>query len=171
MDILFIGHSLVEFFDWQERFPSHRVVNLGVAGETVQGLLSRIDRIVEHHPSADMIFVMTGLNNIAMDDFNFIDSCAEILGRLSAAYPSACILLNSILPTMLEFITNESIKKVNGFLRSLCLKQSVEFLDIYSLFVDREGRPVNDLFLDDGVHLSGKGYAVWCRALEMIIDQ
>ena len=41
MDMLFIGHSLVEFFDWQVRFPGHRAANLGVAGESVADIRSR----------------------------------------------------------------------------------------------------------------------------------
>ena len=68
MRILFIGHSLIEFFDWQRRFPTHSTVNLGVAGETTEGLLSRTEHVIESHPSADLIFLMTGLNNIAMDE-------------------------------------------------------------------------------------------------------
>jgi hypothetical protein len=39
MNILFLGHSLIEFFDWQKRFPDHLAVNLGKAGESVEGLL------------------------------------------------------------------------------------------------------------------------------------
>ena len=66
MRILFIGHSLIEFFDWQKRFPGHSAVTLGVAGETTEVLLARIDRIRGAHPSADLIFLMTGLNNICL---------------------------------------------------------------------------------------------------------
>ncbi|HDH01537.1 MAG TPA: GDSL family lipase, partial [Nitrospirae bacterium] len=51
-DILFLGHSLIEFFDWQTRFPDHRVASLGVAGETVEGLLSRLDGIIKEYPYA-----------------------------------------------------------------------------------------------------------------------
>jgi lysophospholipase L1-like esterase len=171
MDILFIGHSLIEFFDWQKRFPAHRITNLGVAGETVEGLLSRADTIIRKHPSADLVFIMTGLNNIAMDDFNFFGSFAKVLDKLSAAYPSARILLNSVLPTMVEFITNGSIQSVNSSLKNLAKERDAEFLDVYGLFVDKEGRTLNDLFLDDGVHLSDKGYAVWSSALEAVIGR
>ena len=79
MRILFIGHSLIEFFDWQKRFPGHSAENLGVADETTEGLLARIDRIGGAHPSADLIFLMTGLNNISMDDFDFLGSYQEIV--------------------------------------------------------------------------------------------
>ena len=170
MDILFTGHSLIEFFDWQKRFSAHRVANLGVAGETVEGLLSRIDKIIKEHPSADLIFIMTGLNNVAMEDFDFFDSYKKILERLSTAYPLARIFIHSLLPTTVDFIPDESIRNVNDSLKHLAMYARVEFLDIYKLFVNRAGRPIKDYLLDDGVHLSDKGYAVWSEALEEIIN-
>ncbi|MDO9288920.1 MAG: GDSL-type esterase/lipase family protein [Thermodesulfovibrionales bacterium] len=171
MNILFLGHSLIEFYDWQERFPAHKAVNLGVAGETVEGLLSRIDRITKEHPSADLIFIMTGLNNIAMDDFDFFGSYKKILEKLSPAYPSAKIFMNSILPVIVDFISNESIKNVNESLKGLAKETGVEFLDIYKLFLDGKGRVIKEYFLDDGVHLSAKGYEVWAKAVEEVIEQ
>lgn len=171
MNILFIGHSLIEFFDWQSRFPSHRAVNLGVAGETAEGLLSRIHKITEGHPSADLIFIMTGLNNIAMEDFEFFGSYRKIIEILSDAYPDAKIFINCILPTLIDFIRDEAILGANKSLKELAGDTGVEFLDIYSLFVDMEGKAVKDFFLEDGVHLSDKGYAVWSGALEGVINQ
>jgi len=96
MDILFIGHSLIEFFDWQKRFPSHKVSNLGVAGETVERLLLRLERIIKRHPSADIIFLMTGLNNLAMGDTGFLDPYRKIIETLSSAYPSARVYIKRV---------------------------------------------------------------------------
>jgi len=39
--LLFIGDSLIEFFDWQGRFSDCLVKKLGRAGETVQEILAR----------------------------------------------------------------------------------------------------------------------------------
>ncbi len=168
MDVLFIGHSLIEFYDWQSRFPKHRVANLGVAGETVEGLLARVDAIIGKYPSTDIIVLMTGLNNMAMDDFNFFTSLAKILKKLSAAYPAARIILTSILPTRLEFISNEAIEGVNVTLKTLGEDHGIEFMDIYGLFVDKKGNAIEEFLLDDGAHLSDKGYVVWSKALESI---
>ncbi len=171
MDILFLGHSLIEFYDWQKRFPAHKAVNLGVAGETVEGLLSRIDRITREHPSADLILIMTGLNNIAMDDFDFFGSYKKIIEKLSSAYPSVRIFMNSILPVIVDFISNETIKNVNKSLKELPGETGVEFLDIYNLFLDGKGRAIKEYFLDDGVHLNDNGYEVWAKAVEEVIEQ
>jgi len=171
MKILFIGHSLIEFFDWQKRFPIHEAVNLGVAGETVEGLLSRLDGIIKNYSSADLIFIMTGLNNIAMDDFGFISSYEKILKKLSSAYPTAKIFMNSILPVIMDFISNETIKNVNKSLKELAGEAGVESLDIYNLYVDEKGRVIRDYLLDDGVHLSNKGYEVWAKVVEEVIEK
>ncbi len=43
---LFIGDSLIEFFNWQKRFQDDQVYNFGSAGETAEGLLSRLPNII-----------------------------------------------------------------------------------------------------------------------------
>ncbi len=170
MNLLFLGHSLIEYFDWQERFPGHKVLNLGVAGETVEGLLSRVLKIKEMCPEADMIFIMTGINNVAMGDMDFIKTCGMILEKLSSYYPDAGIYVHSILPVMVDFITNESVQQANDRLKELSGDSDVDYLDIYGRFVDVNGSPVKEYLLDDGVHLSARGYAVWSEAIEEIIN-
>jgi lysophospholipase L1-like esterase len=171
MKILFIGHSLVEFFDWQNRFPSHKVANLGVAGETVEGLLSRIGSITGKHTCADLIFIMSGLNDVAMEDFDFIGSYKEIIERLTSTYPDAKIFVHSLLPTNVDFIADRSIWEVNNSLKELAENTGVEYLDVYRIFTDEEGSALKEYLLADGVHLSNKGYDAWSGVLEGIINQ
>jgi len=170
MEILFIGHSLIEFFDWQSRFPEHRVINLGVAGETVRGLLSRTERIINDFPSADMIFLMTGLNDLAMENLNFLDPYKVIINRLKGAYPDVIIFVHSLLPTLVEFISNDLIKMINKSIREIAIDTGAVYIDIYGLFVNRDGRPIRRYFLDDGVHLSNQGYTLWANLLERRIN-
>jgi lysophospholipase L1-like esterase len=170
MEILFLGDSLIEFFDWQERFPGHGIANLGVAGEPVEGLSSRLDGIIRKYPSADLIFIMTGINNVAMEDLDILDTYRGILGKLKTAYPETGIYVNSLLPALVEFISDDSIQRINNSLKKLAGKSGGAYLNVYSLFVDEKGQPRKDYLLDDGVHLSDRGYAVWSRALENIIN-
>jgi lysophospholipase L1-like esterase len=169
--ILFIGDSLIEFFDWESRFPGHTIANLGRAGETVEGLLSRIQGIIMKYPAPDLAFIMTGINNVAMEDFGFLDSYRAVIQALAAAYAKARIFIHSLLPTTLEWLTDDSIREVNLSLLKIASEKGVDFIDLYQRFVDRDGTPREDYLLSDGVHLSDKGYAVWAEELERIITQ
>ena len=171
MNILFLGDSLIEYFDWQQRFPGHRVGNFGIAGESVQGLLSRIMMTGESFEDADMIFIMSGINNIAMGDDEFIGSYKVIIERLRSAYPEADIIVNSLLPVNMEFIKNDTIKQLNEALQNLANETGIELLNIYSRFVDTKGRVIKEYLLEDGVHISNEGYAVWSRAVEERINR
>jgi lysophospholipase L1-like esterase len=169
VNILFLGHSLIEYFDWQERFPLHCVVNLSVSGESVEGLLARIHKIPARYAQADLIFIMTGINNIAMDDLDFFDSYRKIIQYLSKAYPEGKIYIHSILPVLVDFISNDTIRKVNDSLFKLSKETGAGYIDIFKLFLDRDGKPIREYLLDDGVHLSSKGYAVWSDFIENVI--
>jgi lysophospholipase L1-like esterase len=168
--ILFLGHSLIEFFDWQGRFPGHRVFNLGVAGETAEGLLSRTERIITEHPGAELIFIMTGINDVAMEEFDFIGSYRKIIEKLKAAYPEARIFIHSLLPVTLEWVTDEAIREANRSIEACSKETNAELIDLYALFLDERRRAREDLFLPDGVHLTEKGYSVWAKAIEGIIE-
>jgi lysophospholipase L1-like esterase len=169
MNILFMGDSLVEYFDWQSRFPEHRIANHGVAGESVQGLHSRAGRIRDACPEADLIFIMSGINNVAMEDLDFFESYRLIINELHSFYPDARIFINSLLPTVVSFIPDDTIGWANSHLHKLAADSGVEYLNIYSRFVDTKGNPIREYLLEDGVHLSSHGYTVWSGAVEEVI--
>jgi lysophospholipase L1-like esterase len=171
MKLLFIGHSLIAFNNWQERFPGHEVLSKGIPGETVGEMLSRIDGIRGGHPSFDLIFIMSGLNDVAMGDNSFIGDYRDAVIRLKEAYPDARVYVNSILPTYTAFIPDSWIRKANEKLRDIADINSVEYLDIYSLFIDGKGGTIRAYLLDDNVHLSDKGYEVWSAELQMVIEE
>ena len=83
-NITFIGDSLTEYFDWQERFSECHVTNLGVSGEPVEGLLDRLERIRRAVNDPDIIFIMTGINNIAMEHYDISEDYKEIVSKLTS---------------------------------------------------------------------------------------
>ena len=79
---LFIGDSLIQFFNWQERFPDKNIFNYGIAGETAEGLLARLPNIINQVQSPALVMIMTGINNLSMEDYGFLFSYKKIIALL-----------------------------------------------------------------------------------------
>jgi lysophospholipase L1-like esterase len=159
--LLFLGDSLIEYFDWSERFPEHEVYNLGIAGETVRGLAARQGHILRKVKDPDMVFIMSGINSMAMGDEGIADIYRKIVQEIRQTYPSAQIIVQSLLPVLFPYIANEDIRHMNESLKQMAVDEKVLYLDIHSRFLDEKGRPMAALLMDDGVHVSEEGYRVW----------
>lgn len=167
--ILLLGDSLIEYGDWRRAFPNSRCQNLGIAGETVEGLLHRLPAIIQLHGVPDAVVTMTGTNNLAMDDFYFLPQYAEILRKLKNAFPLAKIIATSLLPVDFSWQPTTLVPNINAQLAETCRQIAVSYLDLYSYFqhaIDK-GVPV---FGDDGVHLSSAGYDLWRQALLKLLS-
>jgi len=169
MRLLFIGDSLIEFYDWERRFADHEVFNYGIAGETVEGLFSRLSGVLDKVLNPDFIFIMTGINNMAMGGRDFPESYRKIIGRIKAKSPSSKIFVQSLLPVLFPFISNDEILEMNMELRKMAEEESVFYSDIHAVFLNSSGNPKTSYLLDDGVHLSEEGYRAWSAEIEKLL--
>ncbi len=169
--LVFIGDSLTELFDWQKRFPEYVVSNLGISGELVEGLLARRGLIRSVIDNPDCLFLMTGINNIAMEQYDFFGPYREIVNDLTTWYQRSAVVIQSVLPVSLEGISNEVIKDSNSRLELIAHEYHADYLDVYRFFVDSKGRPKSGYLQDDGVHLSSTGYNVWANVVESYLQK
>lgn len=168
--LLFLGDSLIEYFDWAERFPEHDVYNLGIAGETVRGLAARLERIFQKVQDPDMVFIMSGINSMAIGDEGIVDTYRRVVQEIRQAYPSSRVVVQSLLPVIFPYIDNEDIGIMNARLKQIAADERVLHLDIHSRFLDESGKPVAAFLMDDGVHVSDEGYRVWSGETEKLLD-
>ena len=169
--LAFIGDSLTEWFDWQRRFPDYQVTNLGISGEPVEGLLDWRDRIRAAIDNPDYIFLMTGINNIAMGQYDITSPYREVVRNLTTWYKKTTVVVQSILPVGLAWISNTVIKDTNRHLAQIAREFNSVYLDVYGLFVDTKGNPRSEYLSDDGVHLARKGYDVWANEVERFLEK
>jgi len=169
--LIFIGDSLTEWYDWQERFPAYRATNLGISGETVEELLDRRDMLRERIDAPDAVFLMTGINNILSERYDITVPYREIVQNLSTWYKGAKIVVQSLLPVDMPWIDNDTIRTINRHLSAIAREHDADYLDVYGCFVDENGKPIPGLLSDDGVHLAAKGYAVWATVVEQYLKK
>lgn len=164
MKLLFLGDSLIEFYDWQARFPSHTAINAGLAGETVTGLLASLPRLLRRCPDPDRVFLMIGANNLLMEDYAFLPDYERILVELTTIIAPERITITGLPPFMASHLAPSAIPRMNAGLHQLSLAKKTAFLDLFSAF-NTEAQTAAACFSDDGVHLSDLGYAIWSARL------
>ena len=165
-NLFLIGDSLIEFFDWQHRFPEHRVVNLGRSGETAAELLARLPSTLTLQPPPDWLLLMTGTNDVCMEDFSVPAVYEQIIKSCQAQLPTTIITVNSLLPIALPYLAANVVPRLNDLLRDLTMKQEVHFLDGYAALTDPTGLPLANVLAADGVHLEEPGYQLWATQVE-----
>lgn len=55
-DVVFIGDSITDSAEWEDLFPSLKIANRGIAGDTTKGVLNRMDTI--YSTNAKKAFIM-----------------------------------------------------------------------------------------------------------------
>lgn len=170
-NLLFIGDSLIEFFDWQGCFPGCRVENLGRAGETVQELLARAPAVLQRQAAPTWLLIMSGINNVAREDYGFLPAYEELLQQLRAKWPATILTVNSLLPVRLPWVAADLLPQLNNLLRAMAARQEALFLNGYDHFLDQNGLADGRFLMEDGVHLSAAGYARWGALVAGEVDR
>ena len=170
-DIVMLGNSLTDGCEFHELLGNRHVKNRGIVGDIIQGLIDRIDPIVQGQPRK--LFIMCGVNDISHDVS--ADSIARAMERLilivKQGSPRTKIYLQSLLPFNNDVREWKLLKgrdhivvQANQLLEQVARRHGVTWINLYPLFADDQGRLRADL-TNDGLHLMGKGYLIWRDAL------
>ena len=160
--IVFLGNSITEGGkDWNEKFGVVGISNRGISGDSTDGVIARLNEIIHFSPKA--IFLLIGINDIYNELTPSTDYVAnnilKIIKRINQELPETKIFLQTILPVEKE-VYKDKIIAVNGMIKTFVSKSKFEIIDLYSIFVNKEGIMKKELSYD-GVHLNDKGYSVW----------
>ncbi|HEY9665700.1 MAG TPA: GDSL-type esterase/lipase family protein [Coleofasciculaceae cyanobacterium] len=168
-EIVFLGDSLTDYCEWQEFFRSIRIKNRGISGDTTEGILNRIDEIIQSRPTK--IFIMIGINDINQgrqveDIFN---SYEKILTKLRSQTPETSVFIQSLLPVNNRLfpnnLVNQKVILLNEKLRELTQKSSFQYIDLFPYFLD-SNQELDARYTTDGVHVNGQGYLLWKKIIE-----
>lgn len=159
--VLFLGDSLVADHDWQSRMPTYKVTNLAVPGMMTAELFASLPKIKQQAQYADVILVMVGTNDLLAGDFEFINTLKKIFVQLSHDFPTAEVVVSSLLPMKLPQMEDYTIDNLNSHIEAFTMQTGCCFLDTHRRLIDSK----QPIFLEDGIHLTETAYEIWARAL------
>ncbi len=184
IDVLFMGDSITDFWRNTEgdfagkpvldKYFGHlRVANFGIAGDTTQGVLYRLQNGEGQGFNPKAVMLMIGTNNTG-GGFggagNTAEEIAEGIGavvlELQKDFPKAKILLLAVFPRNTpNDPVRATIAKINSIISRLHDGDRVHYLDIGAKFLDAEGNIPKDV-MSDALHPSTKGYEIWAEAVK-----
>ena len=158
--------------------------NLGIGGETSEGLVKRMPHEMKARNSADgnIVFIGYGANDLAVKDGNQMVNLEQFKANIETAIQDARLYSNdiylvSILPisekidskisSTGKIRTNEDVLAYNQILKKMTLENSLNYIDFHSAFLqDKE-----ILLSKDGVHPNEKGYGMMAEIAIPIIEK
>ncbi len=168
-DIVFLGDSLTNACEWHEFFRNIRLKNRGISGDTTNGLLNRIDEVIESNPRK--VFMMIGINDLnqGRNVEVILNTYKIILKSFQDKTSKTEVFVQSILPLNNQKHpnngTNNKIIELNAKLKNLAQEFSFHYIDLFSAFLD-ENNQLDARYTIDGIHLNGQGYLVWKGLIE-----
>lgn len=176
--IVFLGDSITRGFEftgglWQRVYGRRGAVNAGIGSDRYQHILHRLqhDQLAKKQPK--LIVLLCGINNINMNSPKEISQGIDaIIRTIHKQSPKTKVLLLGLFPAGHDprDPKRNKVAQVNKYLTSLSQNPQVTYADIGTSFLRRDGKLTKDISYD-GIHLTGKGYQIWTRAMKPYLRQ
>ncbi|MBS7457569.1 SGNH/GDSL hydrolase family protein [Coralloluteibacterium stylophorae] len=162
--VLFVGSSsIVMWRTLDSDFPGVATINRGFGGSDLDDTTHFARRIVlPYRPRA--IVMYAGDNDIMNGDSpeQLRDDFVEFVETVRSRYPDLPIAYIAVKPSIARRALMDAGARANALIHDWAAGQDdVAFLDVFTPMLDARGEPRPELFLDDGLHMTAQGYALW----------
>ncbi|UPT70755.1 MAG: GDSL-type esterase/lipase family protein [Flavobacterium sp. JAD_PAG50586_2] len=172
--ILFIGSS--SFRLWKtvnDDFHNTRILNRAFGGATLEDVIRYQDNVVlKYKPKK--IFLYCGENDIASSEKVTPEIVFErfkmLYGTMQAKFPDVPIVFVSIKPSILRWSMKDRMMAANALISNyLKDKPNAVFVNVWDKMLEN-GKPMKDIFIEDNLHMNQKGYAIWTKEMEALVN-
>ena len=162
---IYVGDSIVRKTD--SRLNKGEDVVVCLPGARIEHVTARVEKIMGRGKGGT-ILVHIGTNNADKEGTTaIVDKYSKLLKKTKEARVGQ-IILSGILPVFgnrIDGYRNSKRMAINGMVKRLCKEEDVGYVDLWDSFVGKE-----EMYLRDGLHLSGKGAAVFAEGLSGAVN-
>ena len=169
--ILFVGSSSFQrWTDVAAAFPKHRILNRGFGGSSLTDVIRYQDQVIYPYQPAQIV-IYCGENDLA-GDANL--SAYDVYNRFLTLYssirnhmPTTPVSFVSVKPSPSRWAMRSKMMAVNGWVHELAMNdKSLTYIDVWEAMLDKDRRPIAELFGPDNLHMNEKGYKIWAGIIE-----
>jgi lysophospholipase L1-like esterase len=169
--ILFVGSSsFTRWTDVKDYFPGYTIVNRGFGGSTLADVLRyEEDVIFKYNPK--QIVIYCGENDVASSDTitanTVFNRFTNLFSDIRAVYPNVPVVFVSLKPSPSRWQLREKAKAVNQMIEQyLATQKNARFVDVWNPMLGKNGKPRQELFVEDNLHMNAQGYAIWQKLIQ-----
>lgn len=170
--ILFVGSS--SFTNWkdvQQYFPAYPVINRGFGGSSLPDVIRYESQVIFPYKPKQVV-IYCGENDIAGDT---AVTGKTVFARFKQLYQdirdslgNVPLVYISMKPSPSRWHMWERMMEGNKLIRAFLKKKkrNAVFIDVWPSMLGTDGKPVEDLFISDKLHMNSKGYTIWQKLIE-----
>jgi lysophospholipase L1-like esterase len=167
--IVMVGDSITDYLDTKAAFPGLNVVNRGISGDTIVGLITRSRSFLDLKPSR--LFVLIGINIIATNPNLPIEEYERqyryLFGQIKKELPKTKVYIQSVMPVIPREEWQDPmprVRRVNALLQKLAVEYGFKFINLDTALANEQGEMKAE-YTDDHIHPHPAGNAAWAHFL------
>lgn len=172
-DIVFFGDSLTYYGDFASVFPGKVVCNLGLRGDTIQGMIDRVDQLELLEPK--IVFVMAGVNDVLLPLDEFKRQYRILADAIINVKSAPTLFIHSILPVNSAAFSiscnNEQIRRCNCCIKEIAVNEQCHYIDLFAEYYDEYTGQLSKGLTRDGIHLIDSAYDKWYNKAAMAVNE
>ncbi|MDA1092443.1 MAG: GDSL-type esterase/lipase family protein [Acidobacteria bacterium] len=144
------------------------VIPRGFGGSQMSDVLNHVDRLVlPYKPRAVAIY--EGDNDSFGGDApeTVAGELKQIIAKIHAELPDTRIYVLSVKPSLARVSVWDRAQATSALYQKIVdSDERLHYIDVVTPFLKADGKVMDDVFVDDGLHLNDKGNAIWAAAIK-----
>jgi lysophospholipase L1-like esterase len=172
--ILFAGDS--QFYRWKtihEDLPEYLLINRGIDSFQFRDLIHYADRLVLPH-APRLLVLHVGGNDVhnGRTPAQVLEDFKTFIGIVRAKYPRLPIIFSSITPGPGRWDEAPQRRETNRLIQQfVATRPDLHFIDLWSAMLTPDGKPREDIWVEDRVHPNHEGYLIRARLTRPLLGK
>ena len=171
--IVFVGSSSVrKWQDLESTYPGYPILNRGFGGSNFKDLMYYADQTMfKYKPSK--IFIYEGDNDLAQGDSPELvfENLLKTVKMIRDELGDVPVVIISPKPSIARWNLKRAYETVNSYFKTYAeFHDNIEFVDVWTPSLDKNGMVLQDIFVEDNLHMNDKGYEIWRKTILPLLD-
>ena len=170
--ILFLGSSSIRKWPTSNYFDYLPIINRGFGGSHISDVNYYFKSIASIYKPRTIV-LYAGDNDIAgkKTPEQVLEDYIDFIILVREHLPQTKIIYLPIKPSPSRWSMWNDMRQANRLIKMYTDSDNMQYYaDTATPMLDNQGKPLGDLFVDDSLHLSKKGYDLWSEILKPILD-